>query len=230
MPPPSPLRFVSRFFAQPRLVLSWLLALGRNGWWVMNFIYTPIFVTSAGYRPEIGGALVSLGLAPMLLVRVYGRIGREIGIRNLLCVGYGLTESTSGVAMIFGEELEQRPGSVGRALPTVRIEIRDGSGRALPDGAEGEIHLHGPQVMREYWRRPEESAEVLRPGRWLRTGDWGRLEDGYLYVNSRKRDLILRAFEAADQNHSQAAKLLGVHPNYLHRLVRNYDLRRGGGR
>jgi MFS family permease len=99
-PPPSPLRFVSRFIAQPRLVLSWLLALGRNGWWVMNFIYTPIFVTSAGYRPEIGGALVSLGLAPMLLVRVYGRIGREIGIRNLLCFGYGLTGVCSIAAAI----------------------------------------------------------------------------------------------------------------------------------
>ncbi len=90
-PPPSPLSFVSRFLSQPRLVLSWVLALGRNGWWVMNFIYTPIYVTNAGFRPEIGGALVSLGLAPMLLVRVWGRIGQAIGIRNLLAIGYGLT-------------------------------------------------------------------------------------------------------------------------------------------
>ena len=89
-PPPSPLRFVPRFIAQPRLVLSWVLALGRNGWWVMNFIYTPIFVTNAGYRPEVSGALISLGLAPMLLVTVWGRIGQAIGIRNLLCLGYGL--------------------------------------------------------------------------------------------------------------------------------------------
>ena len=94
-PPPSPLRFVSRFIAQPRLVLSWLLALGRNGWWVMNFIYTPIFVANAGFRPEVGGALVSLGLAPMLLVRVWGRIGQAIGIRNLLCLGYGLAGALS---------------------------------------------------------------------------------------------------------------------------------------
>ena len=90
-PPPSPLRFVLRFASQPRLVLSWLLALGRNGWWVMYFIYTPIYVANAGYRPEVGGALVSLGLAPMLLVRVWGRIGRGIGARSLLTVGYGLT-------------------------------------------------------------------------------------------------------------------------------------------
>ena len=89
--PPRPLRFVLRFASQPRLVLSWLLALGRNGWWVMYFIYTPIYVANAGYPLEIGGALVSLGLAPMLLVRVWGRIGRGIGVRNLLTVGYGLT-------------------------------------------------------------------------------------------------------------------------------------------
>jgi MFS family permease len=90
-PPPNPLRFVARFVAQPRLVLSWVLALGRNGWWVTNFIYTPIYVANAGYPPEIGGALVSLGLMPMLLVRVWGRIGHAIGIRNLLSLGYGLT-------------------------------------------------------------------------------------------------------------------------------------------
>jgi MFS family permease len=94
-PPPSPLGFVSRFLAQPRLVLSWVLALGRNGWWVMNFIYTPIYVTNAGYPPEIGGALVSLGLAPMLLVRVWGRIGQAVGIRNLLSAGYGLAGMAS---------------------------------------------------------------------------------------------------------------------------------------
>jgi len=90
-PPPSPLHFVPRFVSQPRLVLSWVLALGRNGWWVMNFIYTPIYVANAGYRPEVGGALVSLGLAPMLLVRVWGRVGQAIGTRNLLTIGYGLT-------------------------------------------------------------------------------------------------------------------------------------------
>ena len=89
-PPPSPLRFVQRFASQPRLVLSWVLALGRNGWWVMYFIYTPIYVANAGYRPEVGGALVSLGLAPMLLVRVWGRIGQSVGTRNLLAAGYGL--------------------------------------------------------------------------------------------------------------------------------------------
>lgn len=97
---PNPLRSVRRFVAQPRLVLAWVLALGRNGWWVMNFVYTPIYVTNAGYGAGTGGALISLGLSAMLLVRVWGRLGQRIGIRNILAVGYGLTGLFSLVASV----------------------------------------------------------------------------------------------------------------------------------
>ena len=90
-PPSTPLNFVRRFASQPRLVLSWILALGRNGWWVMFFMCVPIYITSVGYRPEVGGALVSLGLAPMLLVRVWGRMALKIGVRTLLMIAYGMT-------------------------------------------------------------------------------------------------------------------------------------------
>lgn len=90
-PPANPLRFVGRFFSQPRLLLGWLLALGRNSWWVMYFIYTPIYVAQTGYEPLVGGAVVSLGMVTMLIVRIWGRIGRAIGLRNLLIVGYGVT-------------------------------------------------------------------------------------------------------------------------------------------
>lgn len=90
-PPSTPLNFVRRFASQPRLVLSWILALGRNGWWVMFFMCVPIYITSVGYRPEVGGALVSLGLAPMLLVRVWGRMALRIGVRTLLMIAYGMT-------------------------------------------------------------------------------------------------------------------------------------------
>jgi MFS family permease len=102
-PPPNPLQFVKRFVAQPRLVLSWLLAFGRNGWWVMNFIYLPIYVATAGYSPATGGALVSIGLAPMLLVRIWARIGQRIGIRNLMAIGFGLNAlfSLAGAAAAY---------------------------------------------------------------------------------------------------------------------------------
>ena len=87
-PPPNPFRFLPRFIAQPRLVLAWILAVGRNGWWLMYFVYSPIFVAKSGLSPEIGGALVSLGVAPMLLVRYWGRLGVRYGIRRLLMVSF----------------------------------------------------------------------------------------------------------------------------------------------
>jgi acyl-CoA synthetase (AMP-forming)/AMP-acid ligase II len=115
--------------------------------------------------------------------------------RASMGVGYGLTESTALATLNSGAELERYPDSVGRPLATMQVEIRDESERPLPEDVDGDIYLRGPLVMKEYWRRPEETAKTLLPGGWLRTGDVGRLIDGRLYINSRKRDLILRGGE-----------------------------------
>jgi len=131
-------------------------------------------------------------LPPALLARMRAVFPNA---RETLGVGYGLTESTALATLNWGEELEARPDSVGRPLPTVEVGIRDLDGKPAPEGVEGEVWLRGPLVMKEYWRRPRETAEAIASGRWLRTGDVGRLEDGYLYVNSRRRDLILRGAE-----------------------------------
>ncbi len=112
-----------------------------------------------------------------------------------LGLGYGLTECTALATLIFGEELEAHPGSAGRPLPTVDIEIRDEQGKSLPEGCEGEIFIRSPLVMLEYWRRPKVNVETLHSEGWLASGDWGRMEEGFLYINSRKRDLILRGAE-----------------------------------
>jgi steroid-24-oyl-CoA synthetase len=77
----------------------------------------------------------------------------------------------------------------------MQVEIRDADGKAVPNGTEGEIYLRGPLVMKEYWRNAPATRATILPGRWLRTGDWGRLEGGYLTINSRARDLILRGGE-----------------------------------
>ena len=110
-------------------------------------------------------------------------------------VGYGLTEGTAFATLNAGEELTDDPTSVGRPMPIVEVEIRDALGRAVPEGEEGEIHLRGPLVMLEYWDDPEATNAAIGPGRWLNTGDVGRLRDGKLYIASRKRDLILRGGE-----------------------------------
>ena len=116
-------------------------------------------------------------------------------IRAQMGVGYGLTEGTALATLNFGEGLERQPNSVGRPLPTIQIEIRDPEGDPVPEGCDGEIHIRGPLVMKEYWRNPEATEETILPGRWLRTGDIGRMEEGQLFIDSRKRDLILRASE-----------------------------------
>jgi acyl-CoA synthetase (AMP-forming)/AMP-acid ligase II len=110
-------------------------------------------------------------------------------------LGYGLTECTALATLNFGKELEERPHSSGRPLPTVQIEIRDALGKPVGEGVDGEIHIRGPNVMLAYWGLPEDTAQTILPGRWLRTGDIGRLEQGHLIINSRARDLILRGSE-----------------------------------
>jgi acyl-CoA synthetase (AMP-forming)/AMP-acid ligase II len=110
-------------------------------------------------------------------------------------VGYGLTEGTAFATLNAGEELTDDPSSVGRPVPIVEVEIRDEQGRAVAEGKEGEIHLRGPLVMREYWEDPEATKAAIKPGRWLNTGDVGRLRNGKLYIASRKRDLVLRGGE-----------------------------------
>ena len=84
----GPLSFVRRFAGQPRLVLAWILAVGRSGWWVMYFVYTPILVAQSGYGPEVGGLLVSVGQLPMLAVGGWAMLGRRYGLRRLLALGY----------------------------------------------------------------------------------------------------------------------------------------------
>jgi acyl-CoA synthetase (AMP-forming)/AMP-acid ligase II len=135
-----------------------------------------------------GGAPTS----PTLLERMKQVAPNGARARGL---GYGLSESVATVAVIGGEELEERPTSVGRIQPTFQVEIRDPEDRALPEGQEGEIHVRSPYTMLGYWRDPEATRQALKPGRWLATGDIGRIEQGYLYINSRARDLILRGAE-----------------------------------
>ena len=136
-------------------------------------------------------------------------------------VGYGLTEGTAFGTLNAGEELTDDPASVGRPVPIVEIEIRDEQGRALADGEEGEIHLRGPLVMLEYWEDPTATDAAIKPGRWLNTGDVGRLEGGRLYIASRKRDLILRGGENVYP--FEIEERLEAHPAILEAAVIGVD-------
>ena len=115
--------------------------------------------------------------------------------RSNLGIGYGSSESVAVAATIRGSDYEAHPTSTGWCVATVEIEIRDAEGKPVPDGVEGEIHIRSPYVMLGYWRKREATEETIKPGRWLATGDIGRVEDGLLYINSRARDMILKNAE-----------------------------------
>ncbi len=108
---------------------------------------------------------------------------------------YGLTECQR-VTYLPPEEIDRRPGSVGRGMPNQELWLVDEGGQRLPFGGTGELVVRGQHVMRGYWRKPEQSAERLRPGpdageSVLHTGDIFRTDDdGFLYFVARKDDLI----------------------------------------
>lgn len=117
----------------------------------------------------------------------------EERFRKPIYEGYGMTE-TSPVATL-NTPKANRPGSVGRALPGMTIAAVDPRGAALPAGAEGELTIAGPSVMRGYWNKPQETARVLRDG-VLYSGDLGRVDaDGFVHITGRAKDMIIVAGE-----------------------------------
>ncbi|MEM1322632.1 MAG: AMP-binding protein [Bacteroidota bacterium] len=108
-----------------------------------------------------------------------------------LSEGYGLTES-SPVLSTNPFDGSQRIGTIGLPLPSTDIRIASDNGDILGFDQIGEIQAKGPQVMKGYYNRPEETAKVIIDGGWLRTGDIGKMsEDGFLQIVDRKKDMIL---------------------------------------
>ncbi|MBT2754514.1 AMP-binding protein [Mesobacillus foraminis] len=109
-----------------------------------------------------------------------------------LVEGYGLTESSPVTHSNFLWDQKRVPGSIGVPYPDTDAAIFSlQNGEPLPPGEVGEVGVKGPQVMKGYWNRPEETAEVLREG-WLFTGDLGYMdEEGYFYIVDRKKDMII---------------------------------------
>jgi long-chain acyl-CoA synthetase len=107
-----------------------------------------------------------------------------------LTQGWGLTE-TSPVAAVNKLVNEPFTGSIGLPLPSTEISIRDDAGKDLGLDAVGEICVRGPQVMRGYWQRDDETALVMLPDGFIRTGDIGRMDArGYVFIEDRKKDMI----------------------------------------
>ena len=127
-PQENPIKFVRRFFQQPRLTLAWVLSVGRAAWWNGFYIYAPIFAVATGLGDEAGGLISSAGSAGLFTVTFWGWVGRRKGIRWLLVFGYAVTGvlslpvgllmgspllgATLLVASAFGASITDGPGNV----------------------------------------------------------------------------------------------------------------------
>ena len=105
--------------------------------------------------------------------------------------GYGLTE-TAPVVISNPLNIKDWTGNIGVPIPSTEAAILDDDGEFLPMGQVGEIAIRGPQVMRGYWQRPDETAKVFTRDGWFRTGDMGFMdEQGRFKITDRKKDMII---------------------------------------
>jgi long-chain acyl-CoA synthetase len=130
-----------------------------------------------------------------------------------LVEGYGLTESAP-VAIANPVTIDEWSGQIGVPLPSTEAAILDDDGRPVPLGEVGEISLRGPQVMKGYWNRPEETAHVFTSEGWLRTGDMGVMGDsGTFRITDRKKDMIVVSGFKVFPN--EIEDVLTMHPGVL---------------
>jgi long-chain acyl-CoA synthetase len=155
----------------------------------VNTLFNALLNTPGFDQLDFSSLKVALGGGMAVQAAVSER-WRSVTGRHI-CQGWGLTESSPvGTANL--PRTSDFTGSIGYPIPSTEISIRDDDGQALPLGSVGEICIRGPQVMRGYWNRPEETAKVMLPGGWLRTGDIGRMDErGRTFIEDRKKDMIL---------------------------------------
>ncbi|MFF7248302.1 class I adenylate-forming enzyme family protein [Embleya sp. NPDC008237] len=180
------------------------------GWRVANHPDTPRYDLSSVTR--LGGG--SAAFSPELVRRL-----QEVfpNAKGALGVGYGLTES-GGVATTAGAaQLQEEPGAIGAAVPTVEVTVHDQDGRPQPEGVEGELWIRSPLVMLGYWGNDEATAKALTPDRRLRTGDLGYTRNGRFHLATRRSDLILRGGENVYP--AEIEHCLDAHPDVAESVV-----------
>jgi long-chain acyl-CoA synthetase len=166
---------------------------------VTHFVGVPTMswdlLESPSFATRDTSSLLSVGgggaPAPPELVR---RVEASFG-NGRPSIGYGMTETNAYGPQNAADDYLRKPRSAGRVLPVMQVAVRDDHGNDLPPGEVGEIWFAGPNLIRGYWNRPEATAATIVDG-WLRTGDIGRVDDeGFVFVEDRVTDMILRAGE-----------------------------------
>jgi long-chain acyl-CoA synthetase len=155
----------------------------------VNTLFNALLNTAGFDRLDFSSLKLSLGGGMAVQKAVAEQWKKVTG--NVLTQAWGLTE-TSPAACINPFEIEEFTGSIGLPIPSTEISARDDAGNDLGLNQPGEICVRGPQVMRGYWNRDDETAKVMLPDGWLRTGDIGYIDNqGFVFLQDRKKDMIL---------------------------------------
>ncbi len=153
----------------------------------VNTLFNALLHTPGFESLDFSALKITLGGGMAVQAVVAARWKKVTG--NVLTQAWGLTE-TAPAACINPMGLDFN-GSIGLPIPSTDISIRDDAGMEMGTNEVGEICVFGPQLMRGYWNRPDETEKVMF-GDWLRTGDIGRMDDkGFVYIEDRKKDMIL---------------------------------------
>ncbi|WP_217240480.1 class I adenylate-forming enzyme family protein [Streptomyces sp. AC555_RSS877] len=177
-------------------------------------IYAMLVALADDVRPDTSSLRrVICGAAPMP-AELISRFEQRYGVP--IVEGYGLSEGTCASTLNPPAGL-RKPGTVGLPLPGQTVAVMDGERNLLGSGAEGEIVVRGPNVMRGYLGLPEETARTVIDG-WLHTGDVGRFDtDGYLVLVDRIKDMIIRGGENIYPK--EIENVLHAHPAVLEAAV-----------
>ena len=177
IPNPRPLSNLKRAFENYRI--TWLSGVNT----LFNGLCNEVWFTDSPPRHLKFASAGGMALQSSVAARWEAVTGKPV------LQGYGLTETAP--VLTFNLMGKTRDGSIGVPVPSTEIAILDETGRPVAPGEAGEIAARGPQVMKGYWQRPDETAKVMS-GDWFLTGDIGTMDpDGYIRIVDRKKDMVL---------------------------------------
>ena len=155
----------------------------------VNTLFNGLLNTPGFDQVDFSRLKITLGGGMAVQRAVAERWKKVTGVT--LVEAYGLTE-TSPAACINPLDIKEFNGSIGLPIPSTDVCVKDDDGRQVALGEIGELCIRGPQVMKGYWQRQEETARTIDADGWLHTGDMARIdEQGFVYIVDRKKDMIL---------------------------------------
>ena len=183
---------VNHLITNPRDMPGFVKALAERRFTAItgvNTLFNGLLNTPGFDKVDFSNLHLSLG-GGMAVQRAVAERWKKVTSCTLV-EAYGLTE-TSPAACMNPLSLPEYNGAIGLPISSTEVSIRDEENKPVALGEVGELCIKGPQVMKGYWQRPEETAKVMSEGGWLHTGDMARMdESGFCFIVDRKKDMIL---------------------------------------